>query len=215
MTEPPIETDADGIHARPRRIGHRWADLILALSAITISVISLFVAIDHGRIEEKLVTASTWPFLIYTPNHTGGSGNDHEAKAIEFTIRNAGVGPAHIQSIIISFKGKVVHSAGELLTACCGIADASTVDDRIGHGETFEQSILGVLPARERINFLAVQELPDDDTLRKALDASEPELSFSACYCSVLDRCWTSNLKNTSIPKPVDQCTPSADDYHD
>ncbi|MGI4745088.1 MAG: hypothetical protein ACRYGI_13880 [Janthinobacterium lividum] len=214
MTEPPIETDADGIHARPPRIGHRWADLILALSAITISVISLFVAIDHGRTEEKLVTASTWPFLIYSANHTSASGADHKTKAIEFSIRNAGVGPAHIQSIVISFNGKPVRSAGELLTACCGFAGA-TVDDRIAGGETSERSILGVLPAREEIDFLGAQELPNDDTLRQALNTSESGLSFSACYCSVLDKCWTSNLKNTSIPKPVDQCVASADDYHD
>ena len=38
-------------------------------------------------------------------------------------------------------------------------------------------------------------------------------LSLEACYCSVLDECWTTDLGPTSDPVPVDECVKKADAY--
>jgi hypothetical protein len=60
MNEPPIQPGADGIEARPRKTGQSRLDLALACSAIFISGVSLFVAIEHGKTERDLVAASSW-----------------------------------------------------------------------------------------------------------------------------------------------------------
>src|SRR4051794_2539487 len=61
-------------HVEPHlhKTGHQWVDWIVAFSALFISVVSLGVAILHGRTMEKmaeanarLVAANSWPFLSY------------------------------------------------------------------------------------------------------------------------------------------------------
>jgi hypothetical protein len=60
---PPVNTGAEGVHAEPKRTGHRLLDLSIAVSAILISLTSLAIAIHHGRVQQKLVAANSWPFL--------------------------------------------------------------------------------------------------------------------------------------------------------
>ena len=66
MSELPVNVSADGVHPEPRKSGHRLLDFAIALSAIVISLISLTVAIHHGRVQERLVAANSWPFLFWS-----------------------------------------------------------------------------------------------------------------------------------------------------
>src|SRR4051812_31961149 len=95
LSEPPVETGADDIQARPRRTGVGWFDLVLALSAIFISAVSLAVAIEHGRTERDLVAASSWPFLRALISNSYGDG---EARFAAIGVSNGGVGPAKLES---------------------------------------------------------------------------------------------------------------------
>ena len=61
--ELPVQVTTDEVHAHAKHTGHRFLDLTLALSAIFISVVSLIVAIEHGRTERELVAANSWPFV--------------------------------------------------------------------------------------------------------------------------------------------------------
>jgi hypothetical protein len=40
------------------------------------------------------------------------------------------------------------------------------------------------------------------------------QMTFEACYCSVLGECWISDLNPTNDPKHVDQCV-EADAYRE
>jgi hypothetical protein len=51
-------------HHQHHRTGHRWLDITLAVSAVFISLMSLFLAIQHGRVMERMVEASTWAFVV-------------------------------------------------------------------------------------------------------------------------------------------------------
>jgi hypothetical protein len=42
----------------PAHSGHRWLDISLGLSAMFVSVISLVVAVEHGRTMERMVEAN-------------------------------------------------------------------------------------------------------------------------------------------------------------
>jgi hypothetical protein len=59
MAEPPLEAGVDDIRPHAPRTGHRWIDAAVALCAIAISLISLFIALDNSRTERKLVAASS------------------------------------------------------------------------------------------------------------------------------------------------------------
>src|SRR3978361_1861466 len=103
MSEPPLHAGVGEVQAHAHKTGHSWVDLAIALSAITISVISLFVAVAHGRTEEKLVAAMSWPFL---PFHTEKYGLEAGGWTIYFILQNSGVGPARVKWLRVSLDGK-------------------------------------------------------------------------------------------------------------
>ncbi|HYK40170.1 MAG TPA: hypothetical protein VEU98_09080, partial [Candidatus Eremiobacteraceae bacterium] len=85
-----------------------FLDLILAGSAIFISVVSLIISIHHGRTMEKLVAAnekqvqaSTLPILRFA---TGNMLDN--APVIHFHLENGGTGPAIIESFRIKWNGQ-------------------------------------------------------------------------------------------------------------
>ena len=99
--EPPVSISTEGVHPEPRKTGHRLVDFSIALSAIVISLISLAVGIHHGRVQERLVAATSWPFLSF---------------------------PALLKSLVVRYKGKPVRGWFELLEQCCGVERTATLD---------------------------------------------------------------------------------------
>lgn len=196
MTHPPIETGADDIAAHPRHTGHRWFDLTMALSAIFISAISLFVAIEHGRIERNLVAANSWPFLREIRSNQYDDG-----KAIAIGLSNGGVGPAKVVSLQVFYKGQPVASAVDLLRRCCGLsADASVLKRQIPTGAVSLSTVdETVLRAGENDPVVELQRAVADHAVAAAFSEALADVTFKACYCSILDECWTSNLQDIHV----------------
>ena len=191
--------------------GIPWLDVIVGLSAIFISVVSLVVSIEHGKIMErmvdqnrKMVEASTMPLL------TVGVSEFVIARGkpkIQLRIQNGGVGPALIDRFEILYKGNAYSSPGTLLNACC-IAALPKGGDMSG---VLHNKVSGmILPAHETLQPISI----DGEVNRKlgvAFDAAKNELTFRACYCSVLDECWITSF-NDKRPQPVKQCQVSSED---
>lgn len=209
MSEPPLETSADGVHAHAHKTGHRWVDLVIAMSAITISIISLVVAIEHGRTEQKMVAASSWPFLTFQTEKNGFLAGGW---TIYLRLRNGGVGPARIKWLRMSLDGTPIRDRADLMHRCCGVA-ARPVDEQIAQGLVSQNSPVGVLPAREVTDMLTWRARPGNDAIMSRLDGVRHRLQTQACYCSVLDECWISDLTATAEPRRVDQCQPVSDEY--
>src|ERR1700679_2317158 len=57
MESPEVE------HAHHRHTGRPGLDVLLGVSAVSISFISLFLAIANGRAMERLVQSNSWPFI--------------------------------------------------------------------------------------------------------------------------------------------------------
>jgi hypothetical protein len=200
-SEPPVEAGADGIHAHPRHTGMRWFDLVLALSAIFISAVSLAVAIEHGRTERDLVAASSWPFLRAVLSNQFDEGPGQTSAAIG--VSNGGVGPAKLESFEVFYRGVAMNSGIELLGRCCGLGP--TVEDvkrQLPHGFHFEFTDHTVLRPGEAKETLGVRRGLD---VGDRFAATLPDLVFRACYCSILDECWVSNLRDTHT-RPVKFC---------
>jgi hypothetical protein len=208
--EPPVDVGVDDVHAAPRKTGHRALDMTLAICAITISVVSLFVAYQNARAKRDLVAASTWPFLVATSDvQEAASPNT----TITLRIRNSGVGPARIISAIVRLDGTPVRGYDDFLARCCDMHFRS-IDDAVAHGLVDENAITGVLQARDEIHVLAYRRRPGNDPHLAAFDRARARLTYDVCYCSVLDECRHATLRSSDEPRPVPNCTPSADDYH-
>ena len=116
MSEPPVHVTSGEVHAHPHRTGHSRLDLVIALSAIFISAISLFVAIEHGKTERDLVAANSWPFLRAILS------NDYDVRGgAAIGLSNAGVGPAKVQSFAVFYRRRPVAPNLDLLRQCCGL----------------------------------------------------------------------------------------------
>jgi hypothetical protein len=109
------------------RTGHHWIDMTVAVAAIFISVVSLAVAILHGRTMERmaeenarLVAANSWPFMQYGAGWATTDG----VTRVNMAVFNSGVGPAKIESAELMWKGVAYRGDREFLAACCGFDPA-------------------------------------------------------------------------------------------
>jgi hypothetical protein len=185
-------------HSHTHRTGLPWLDLIVAGSAIVISVASLVISINHGRTMERLVEANekqveatTLPVLRFsTGNITDG------ARVIHFDLRNGGTGPAMIQWLRIKWKGEPTTGPADLFDRCCRGASHREVPigRNIASGMT--------LPAGQSETVFYVRAADADAEFYQRLDTDARfKMDAEACFCSVLDDCWmmTFNTRPTKV----------------
>jgi hypothetical protein len=210
MTEPteeqpviPAPEHTHGPHGHGS--GIPWLDMIVAVSAVFISVVSLVVSIEHGRTMEKMVdqnerslAAATMPILMVSIEQ----GVVKDQKHIRLTVKNSGVGPALIDRFEIRYKGVSYPNPTELLRACCGstVPAGKSIDGIDSFGVTGS-----ILPAREAISPITINP-PAPAAIFSNLEAAYRDFSWHACYCSVLDECWQTDFDQRR-PTPVDKCT--------
>lgn len=204
MPEPPT----------PKRTGHRWIDLVVALSALSISVVSVFVARQTSQTMEELAHVSAWPFIQL------GSGNataDGE-RAIAFGAENVGTGPARIHTFSMSVDGQTLPSEGHLLTnmlrACCNdefrAASARAGGDVAALGYEMSSPVGSrFLAPNAEVYALRWRRDENNAALWHAADMARQtgRVVTSVCYCSVFDECWIAR-SDTFPPEEVDSCTP-------
>src|SRR5438309_775601 len=115
MSEAPVDAGLDDVRPAPRRTGRFGFDAIVSISAIFISAVSLFVAIEHGKTERDLVAANVWPFLREIRSNGYGAES-----GIAIGYSNVGVGPAKVRRFEVFYRGQPVSSDVDLLRKCCG-----------------------------------------------------------------------------------------------
>lgn len=195
--EPPVSVSTEDVQAAPRRTGRSRVDLILALTAIFLSAISLYVAIQNANTQRDLVAADTWPFVSVGIKNGANDKND-----LVISIANSGVGPAKLQSFEVFYKGKPVKSAFDLLQRCCGLPS---------HGKALADAVNGhlrlatvenlVLRAGEEVEVIALRPAPVNQQVIERLLGSINDISYHGCYCSVLDECWETDFGSTRVNK--------------
>lgn len=201
MTEPPIHVRPEGVEPEPHKTGNRWVDLVLAGSAILISVVSLLIAVAHGRTQEKMVAAASWPVLFLD----SGNRDDNGADVIALAVRNNGAGPALLKSVSIAYGGKRYDNAYDLLIACCGWKYITTQSDQEIYKVATNRLSRSVIPAGGSRAVLFVPLSTANASIWKRLDQARFKFSFDACYCSVLGECWRSDLQGGE-PTHVKSC---------
>ena len=199
MVEPPVHVTTDEVHAHAHATGRPVLDLAIALSAIFISAVSLFVAIEHGKTERDLVAANSWPFLRSIITNTYGPQGD-----AAIGVSNGGVGPAKLKSLEVFLDGVPVSSNLDLLRRCCGLKN-ETIREQLPHGLISSDADETVLRPGEDNAILQVHQLKEAPEVPERFAASLLHISFRACYCSILDECWRSDLRSTRT-QPVRAC---------
>jgi hypothetical protein len=184
---------------RPRRSGLPVLDLIIGLSAIIISVASLWVALRANRTQEQLLQASVWPYVEYYSSDATESGG----KRLAFGLRNAGVGPAIIRSFALAYKGRHYPTLRALLAACCNVHSISQKHWIVS--STVRDS---VIMAHENMPFIEVIPGLSDPRVYAAIGAARHAVTIQICYCSVLGDCWLFDTDRDEQPNAVRKCPP-------
>jgi hypothetical protein len=99
------------------RSQRHWSDIALAVAALFVSAVSLWVAIRTENSNEELVAASVWPFL-----QVQVSNADPDTKLdLQFEVVNTGVGRR--RSKVSSCSTRASHTPRAI--SCCAIAAAT------------------------------------------------------------------------------------------
>jgi hypothetical protein len=201
-SELPAQVTPSGVDPHPRSTGHRTVDFIIAGSAILISCVSLFIAIQQSRTMERTLAASSWPLLQFSSGNTDDSGR----LSINMAIENEGVGPAVVRRIRMVYGGKEYDNPYVLLRDCCGYVVSSADPTKMGSGTALTQPVEGkVIKGGDKITFFKMDLASGNSEPWRKLDAARFKIRFDTCYCSVLGDCWQSDLRSLDQTK-VDQC---------
>ena len=185
-------------HHHHHDTGHRWLDITLGVSAVFISLMSLLLAIQHGRAMEKMVQANTWAFVMVEHDTSFPDGSPH----FSMWVVNNGVGPAKVGSLEVFYKDSPQANTGSLVRSMLRITDASRKIRR-----TTSDVVGGVIPAREK-QFL-FELLPGQFTAEEIemLRQGFNDVHSRVCYCSVFDECSVLDERSSTLkPEPVRSC---------
>jgi hypothetical protein len=164
--------------------------------AVGISLMALVVGFYQARIAERQAHASVWPYLTIGYNLYDRGEN----RGFTWTVDNSGLGPALIQSVVVSLDGKPVRR-WEDVTAVLGLKKDF---------EHTTSSVRGrVLPPNSNrdttIQAIRVFALPDAEAFWKARE----RLQMDVCYCSVYQECWVAHWLKQKVD-PVSKCSGAA-----
>ncbi len=189
----------------------KWLDkenvnLMVAVCAVLISAASFYATYLQSAAAERQVKAETWPYVQLR------MGNyDVEARELKLYmyVENAGVGPAHLKSFQLYYKGESVRTINQVLPLCCIDKEESAFDSEGRIKPKFNSIVVGaeapaIIPAGDELLIYTIVKNSDNEELWNKLDIERFNLSAKGCYCSLLDECYQTDFENE--PVEVDFC---------
>lgn len=162
----------------------RWLELLIAITALITSVTSIFLAMHHGQVMEKLVAANSMPYVLIGASNADESG----ARRISVDIHNRGVGPAHEQSLKIKVDGRYVRTTDEFIAAALGAKDAPAA--RAVLRQYRDTSRQRFVPANSSQLVFRIPKTDANADYWARLNDTLERWDFEYCYCSVFSDCW-------------------------
>lgn len=170
----------------------RYINILASLLAVFVSLLSLWLAWSSNRTQERMLAASSWPYLRF------GHGNlaDDGSKVIELSLRNGGSGPAVLHWMRLRSKERTLADANAVLRWA-----APESEDLVSWSSGTTQV---PMPPGDELKFMQFHHNENQGPAWDALNRERWKLELQACYCSLIGDCWM--LESASEPKPVDAC---------
>jgi len=184
----------------------RWFHIAVAGSMVLSSVAAVYGSWRTSQTMAALVKENTRLVMANsTPLLEFGTSNVSDGEAqLRFTVQNVGNGPARVVWFELKSDGKPMEHvlammrnvAPELKGQKVSFTTSSIAPRLISAGKEIAIFNWPRPPATDSVVFEAWGRINQH---------RQNKLSVEACYCSVLDACWISNLEG-DIPKPVERC---------
>jgi hypothetical protein len=196
MIEPP-EVPHTGHH----KTHINWFDVAMAVGVLTVSLGSLFVALHTGHTmerlveqNERLVHAQSTPILQFS------TGNAIDGRPVlEGELTNVGSGAARVVWIRFAHDGRQFVDWGWLIQRLNGDTPRTPVTTSV-----IEHTILSAGETRTVFQWPRSDD-PGERRAWEALNQARWKVTPKACFCSLFDECWTSELGG-DLPVRVESC---------
>ena len=179
--------DAHEVHTpHVGHTGHRWLDILLGGAALTVSCISLYVAVHHGDTMEKLVAASSWPYLQFSADIVDGSKQDASGSVkLRLMVENGGVGPARLETLEVFSNDAPVPN----VTALGNLLRAAGKQESLDVGLEGTRAVGQVIGAKSILTVVGITA-PRGEAWGRPFTQVASALRARLCYCSVFDECY-------------------------
>jgi hypothetical protein len=169
---------------------------VLAAAGLFTAAVALYAALVESEAVRRQSAAIVWPYVqvILETNTTEG------AEQFEVRLSNAGVGPARMGQVRLTFGGDVRRDWPSVLAA----VDSADAD--------FAWSFVTgrVLKPGEEVRLFATSDPVAASRLFSALQ--DETNAFRVCYCSIYDECW---VREAADPRAAPQDVTACPDYAD
>lgn len=189
----------------------KWFDLnkIIALSAIFVSVVSLYVAWDQSRIMRQQQHASAMPIIMVEMDFI----IEDEFPTFKLRIRNDGVGPGFVKSGALQINGKQIETFSSFSDAILPtpLRKAPTIRLDVTKGVLAPGMTRVPLRMVWKNKELAPEFIPFAYSMA---DKEKFDISYQVCYCSIYDQCWVTDIYAQAMPEKIKSC-PVKQDLHE
>jgi hypothetical protein len=182
------------------KTGIRRAEIGSAI-AVLLSVLAVVVSFYQARIAEKQAHASVWPYVTVGYN-LSEVGDD---RGFALTVDNDGLGPALIESVVLSVDGLPRTSWADVIAAL-GLQTGFMRSTSSVSGRVLPPDI----NRETTISAIRVSSLPEAKVFFHAI----PRLKIDVCYCSVYEECWIAHFRALHVDK-VARCVQAPLDFTD
>ncbi|HRH35342.1 MAG TPA: hypothetical protein PKY12_09785 [Catalimonadaceae bacterium] len=171
---------------RRKKSGFSRSEMWIAGMATVISLCALLTSLYQTVLDRRHQVASVWPYVMITRSNIdpAQTGNPY----FEIQVMNKGVGPAILNYISYSYKGKKFNNAYDLLNEILVKPDFYIVSD-IWKGR--------VVSTNETISHMVIK-----GPQAMILDSVSKNISIKIQYTSVFEEKWESRF-NTGDPNLV------------
>lgn len=163
---------------RPAKKGLR-SEMIVAVAAIVVSIMTLFVYIFQARIMMDQQHTSAWPYVEWTMTYIS-----EENQEFYISVVNKGVGPALVKDTKLYLDGKLYDNDYR-----------SFMEDLVGKGKRDSLWIMysivdnRVMAPGEEVKIFHVKSWKGT---RIPL-VEYGRLKYTLCYCNIYKDCWTTD----------------------
>lgn len=195
--------DAPEIHAphKSHGAGLRWFEIVTSLTALLVSAVSIKVALHHGEVMEKLVTANSIPYVVTEKNNAVLNPAGGYDPVLELALKNSGVGPAEVHSVTLKWQGRYLRDLTDIYKAA-GLADEKPLPVRLNTSQKH------FIAAGDKVTLVSIPKPDDRSATWARLERVIQQSQLEACYCSVFQECW---LTASDHVEAVDQCEIATD----
>lgn len=164
-----------------------WLEWVTAISALVVSVCSIAIAIHNGRIENRMLKANSYPYLVSAVSDATPEGLER----ISIDLLNNGVGPADERSLKIRLGGRYVTDINGFIRAAVPPAEADKSVELLR--DLHDNEPTRFIASKDRAMIFRIDKTPQNarywDLLDKGMNTKGVSVEF--CYCSVFEECWS------------------------